>query len=54
MGTRPGPASRWPIVRLRPYALALRSKAPVITGGPGVGKTTVVKTILRIAAGRRP
>ena len=28
--------------------LALRSKATVITGGPGVGKTTIVKTILRI------
>ena len=28
--------------------LALRSKAAVITGGPGVGKTTIVKTILRI------
>ena len=25
--------------------LALRSKATVITGGPGVGKTTIVKTI---------
>ena len=28
--------------------LALRSKTTVITGGPGVGKTTIVKTILRI------
>ena len=28
--------------------LALRSKATVITGGPGVGKTTIVKTILRM------
>ena len=28
--------------------LALRSKATVITGGPGVGKTTIVKTILQI------
>ena len=28
--------------------LALNSKAMVITGGPGVGKTTIVNTILRI------
>ena len=28
--------------------LALGSKALVITGGPGVGKTTIVKSILRI------
>ena len=28
--------------------LALRSKTAVITGGPGVGKTTIVNTILRI------
>ena len=28
--------------------LALTSKALVITGGPGVGKTTIVKSILRI------
>jgi exodeoxyribonuclease V alpha subunit len=28
--------------------LALRSKALVITGGPGVGKTTIVNSILRI------
>ena len=28
--------------------LALASKALVITGGPGVGKTTIVKSILRI------
>lgn len=29
-------------------ALALKSKVTVITGGPGVGKTTLVKTILTI------
>jgi exodeoxyribonuclease V alpha subunit len=29
-------------------ALALRSKVLVITGGPGVGKTTLVNTILRV------
>jgi exodeoxyribonuclease V alpha subunit len=28
--------------------LALKSKVPVTTGGPGVGKTTIVKAILRI------
>ena len=28
--------------------MALTSKALVITGGPGVGKTTIVKAILRI------
>ena len=33
--------------------LALRSKATVITGGPGVGKTTLVDAILRILAAKR-
>ena len=28
--------------------LALNSKALVVTGGPGIGKTTIVKSILRI------
>jgi exodeoxyribonuclease V alpha subunit len=32
--------------------LALRSKALVITGGPGVGKTTIVNSILRILAAK--
>jgi exodeoxyribonuclease V alpha subunit len=32
--------------------LALVSKVLVITGGPGVGKTTIVKTILRILAAK--
>ena len=32
--------------------LALRSKAIVITGGPGVGKTTLVDAILRILAAK--
>ncbi len=32
--------------------LALRSKAMVITGGPGVGKTTIVNAILRIFAAK--
>ncbi|MCZ0964416.1 SF1B family DNA helicase RecD2 [Paracoccus benzoatiresistens] len=32
--------------------LALRSKVTVITGGPGVGKTTIVNAILRILAAK--
>ena len=32
--------------------LALRSKMMVITGGPGVGKTTIVNSILRILAAK--
>ena len=32
--------------------LAVASKAMVITGGPGVGKTTIVKAILRILAAK--
>src|SRR5918998_1011694 len=34
--------------------LALRSKVLVITGGPGVGKTTLVNSILKIVAAKRP
>jgi len=33
--------------------LALQSKIMVITGGPGVGKTTIVNSILRILAAKR-
>jgi len=33
--------------------LALSSKVTVITGGPGVGKTTIVNSILRILAAKR-
>src|SRR6202140_3487447 len=33
--------------------LAMMSKALVMTGGPGVGKTTIVKGILRILAAKR-
>ncbi|MCR9098280.1 MAG: AAA family ATPase, partial [bacterium] len=33
--------------------LAIRSKIMVITGGPGVGKTTIVNSILRILAAKR-
>ena len=32
---------------------ALRSKVMVITGGPGVGKTTLVNSILRILAAKK-
>ena len=32
---------------------ALRSKVMVITGGPGVGKTTIVNSILRILAAKK-
>ena len=33
--------------------LALMAKALVITGGPGVGKTTIVNSILKISRGQR-
>jgi len=33
--------------------LAIKSKVMVITGGPGVGKTTIVNSILRILAAKR-
>src|ERR1700730_3301792 len=32
--------------------VALRSKVTVITGGPGVGKTTLVNSILRVLAAK--
>ena len=35
----------WPAEAIR---LALRSKALVVTGGPGMGKTTILNSILRI------
>ncbi len=34
-------------------ALAIRNKVTIITGGPGVGKTTVVHSILRIITAKR-
>jgi len=37
----------------RAVTLALASKVLVITGGPGVGKTTLVNTILRILAAKQ-
>ena len=36
----------------RPFKSALMSKVTVMTGGPGVGKTTIVKAILRILAAK--
>ena len=33
--------------------LTLMAKVLVITGGPGVGKTTIVNSILRISRGQR-
>ena len=33
-------------------ALALASKVLVVTGGPGVGKTTLVNSILRVLVAR--
>ena len=39
--------------RAEAVRLALTSKATVITGGPGVGKTTLVDAILRILAAKR-
>ena len=33
--------------------LALLSKTMVITGGPGVGKTTIVNSVLRILSAKR-
>jgi exodeoxyribonuclease V alpha subunit len=54
---KPGPLLPWVEKRIglalaasqvAAVRLALMSKATVMTGGPGVGKTTVVKAILRI------
>ena len=38
--------------QLAAIRLALKSKVLVITGGPGVGKTTIVRGILRILAAK--
>jgi exodeoxyribonuclease V alpha subunit len=46
-GTRLSPSQREAI------ALVLRSKVAVITGGPGVGKTTLVNSILRIVTAKK-
>ena len=48
----PGPAS-WPPARRPAVELALASKVLVITGGPGVGKTTLINAILRILAAKK-
>src|SRR6476660_2062116 len=36
----------------QPFESALMSKVTVMTGGPGVGKTTIVKAMLRILAAK--
>ena len=46
------PASPLPAARPRRSAWRLLSKVLVITGGPGVGKTTIVNSILRILAAK--
>ena len=54
MPIRPSPGSsrrqawRWATASGPPLRLALSTKLLVITGGPGVGKTTLVNAILRI------
>ena len=55
-GSSRRPACRLPKARSPRIRLALVSKVLVITGGPGVGKTTIVNSILRILAakGRQP
>ena len=40
--------SPWPRASARRWAWRLRSKVLVITGGPGVGKTTLVNSIIKI------
>jgi len=52
LGSRNG--SGLPLLKSQAAAirLALMSKALVMTGGPGVGKTTIVKGILRILAAK--
>ena len=37
---------------LTPIRLALLSKVLIVTGGPGVGKTTIVNSILRVLAAK--
>src|SRR6201981_4077335 len=51
-GSSRRPICRWPKVRAARSDWALLSKVLVITGGPGVGKTTIVNSILRILAAK--
>ena len=51
-GSNVRPVCYWPKARLPAIRLALTSKVLVITGGPGVGKTTIVNAILRILAAK--
>jgi ATP-dependent exoDNAse (exonuclease V) alpha subunit len=48
--TQSSPNQRRQVMAIR---LALMSKVLVMTGGPGVGKTTIVKAILRILSAQR-
>src|ERR1700758_5109005 len=48
LGSRSGRSWHSRKVRQRPSGLRLLSKVLVITGGPGVGKTTLVNSLLKI------
>ena len=51
-GSRKRPARRWRASQRAAIAMVLRSKVAVVTGGPGVGKTTLLDAILRILAAK--
>ena len=44
----------WPPPSARPSARRRARKVLVVTGGPGVGKTTIVRGILEMFAGQGP